>query len=156
MFRELADHVQPDGIILKNVLQNFLRALRRSACRDSQRAPVPQKYRLLRRFLEDHFDRRISLGELARRANTSRWHLCREFKRQFGVSPVEYMLRMRMQHAAHLLRDPDLNVSDISRQCGYEDVFHFSKIFRKHHGLSPRHMRDQLWPRRRRADHATS
>jgi AraC family transcriptional regulator, arabinose operon regulatory protein len=147
LFRELADHARPDAVILRNTLENFLRALQRATSSPVGRVPIPQRFRMLRRYLDEQFDRNISLLDLARRVHVSRWHLCREFKRYFGISPIEYVLRLRMQHAAHLLRDPDLNISDIARQCGYDDPFHFSKLFRKHHGLSPRHMRNQLWPR---------
>jgi AraC family transcriptional regulator, arabinose operon regulatory protein len=147
LFRELADHALPDAVILRNTLESFLRSLRRAINGPARRAPIPQKFRMLRRLIDDQFDRSISLDDLAKRIHVSRWHFCREFKKHFGTSPIEYMLRLRMQHAANLLRDPDLNISDIGRQCGYNDLFHFSKLFRKHHGLSPRHMRNQLWPR---------
>jgi AraC-like DNA-binding protein len=147
LFLELSDHARPDAIILRNSLENFLRALRRSMSRPAARAAVPQKFRALRRFIAEQFDRDVSLDELAKRVHVSRWHLCREFRKYFGVTPIEYALRLRMQHAAHLLREPELNISDIGRQCGYRDLFHFSKQFRKHHGLSPRRMRQQLWPR---------
>jgi len=144
MFRELSDHAQPDTVILKNTIQNLLRELDRALNRPAPRMPVPHRYRVLRRYIDEHFDQRLDLDGLAERTHASRWHFCREFNRYFGVSPIHYMLQLRMRHAADLLRDPDLNISEIARQCGYADIFHFSKLFRKHHGMSPRQLRNSF------------
>jgi AraC-like DNA-binding protein len=142
--RELAGREKPDPVILKNILQNWLREIRRSSAGDSFTRTIPRKYMALKRELEELFDRRPHLDTLARKLHVSRWHLCREFKRYFGLSPIDCLLRMRMQHAAHLLRERQFNVSEIARQVGYDDAFHFSKLFKKHYGVSPRKMREEM------------
>ena len=46
--------------------------------------------------------------------------------------------RQRMAHARHLLRDVGLTVADVAQRVGYDDLYHFSKLFKKHCGISPR------------------
>jgi AraC family transcriptional regulator of arabinose operon len=142
--RELAGRDRPDSVIVKNILQNWLREIQRGGAGGGQIRSIPRKYAAIKRELEAQFDRPTDLNSLARKAHVSRWHLCREFKRHFGLSPIDCLLRNRMQHAANLLREPNLNVSEIARQVGYEDAFHFSKLFKKHYGLSPRKMRQEI------------
>ncbi len=138
--RELHE-AAPDGVIVKNLLVNWLRELQRAVAGRSRAQRVPAAYRALRQFLEEHHDQPVTLASLARRLHVSRSHLSREFQRHFGVAPIHYLLRLRLQHAAHLLREQNFNVTEVARAVGYEDVFHFSKLFKKHHGLSPRAFR---------------
>ena len=68
-------------------------------------------------------------------------HLCSEFKKHFGVPVIDYVIRRRMREAAYLLHDRNLNITGIARRVGYTDIFHFSKLFKKHFGRSPREVR---------------
>lgn len=54
---------------------------------------------------------------------------------------MEYAIRRRLHHAAYLLHDVNLLVTKIGRAVGYEDLFHFSKLFKKAHGMAPRDFR---------------
>ncbi len=53
-----------------------------------------------------------------------------------------------MRHAAHLLANRNLTISEIALQVGYDDLFHFSKTFKKHFGASPRSYRDDFSKRK--------
>lgn len=143
--RELDAADVPDSVILRNTLQNWFREIKRALAGPYTSPAVPRRYADLKRILGESFERGMDLDTMAARLHVSRWHLCREFKKHFGLSPVSCLLKIRMQHAAHLIRDPNLNVSEIARSVGYDDVFHFSKLFKKHYGMSPRHMRQKIW-----------
>ncbi|GMV79832.1 MAG: hypothetical protein AMXMBFR7_10160 [Planctomycetota bacterium] len=143
--REAGSAFRPDAAILRGLLECWMREVLRSAHGPGPRSSAPPEYQELRRALAESIGVRTSLDEWARRLHVSRWHLCREFKRYFGQPPLEYVQVLRMQHAAHLLRDPHLRIGEIARACGHEDPYHFSKQFRKHFGLSPRAMRKQAW-----------
>ena len=140
LHRELSEPA-PDPVILKNLLQNWLREFRRAAAGESKTQRIPRAYRELRQFIEEQYDQPLSLAELARKLHVSRCHLSREFQRHFGVAPIQFLLQIRMQHAAHLLRERNFNVTEVARAVGYDDVFHFSKLFKKHHGVCPRALR---------------
>ena len=70
--------------------------------------------------------------------------LCRA---ETGYSPMRFVNRLRMRHAAALLRETHKSVSEISRQVGYEDAFNFSTSFKRHYGQSPREFRKGTCPR---------
>ncbi len=88
-------------------------------------------------YMEAHFSERISLTEIARHACISERHLFRLFKESNGISPYDYLLSIRMNHACELLTQGRLPIMDIAIRCGYEDSNHFSRQFQRHMGLSP-------------------
>lgn len=60
-----------------------------------------------------------------------------EFKRHFGTSPVDYVLSQRLKQATYFLRDHNLTISEVALKVGFRDPFHFSRLFKKYHGISP-------------------
>ncbi len=58
-------------------------------------------------------------------------------------SPINYLIGVRLRQARYLLLDRQLQISEIARRVGYDDLFHFSKLFKKHFGLSPRALRNR-------------
>ena len=56
-------------------------------------------------------------------------HFCSEFKRHFGESAIQHLIRLRLQHAVYLLRDENLRIGEVAEQTGYEDLYYFSKLF---------------------------
>lgn len=73
----------------------------------------------------------------ARRLGLSRSQLNRLFQNAHGTSVRDFITQCRMQHAAHLLRDSTLNVSQIAEACGYADIFYFSRHFKLWCGQGP-------------------
>ena len=73
-------------------------------------------------------------------AKTVKQRQCKRFKKEVGVSPLEYMTNLRMKSAEMLLTAMWANeytVSEIARMCGYDDALYFSRVFKKHYGCSP-------------------
>jgi transcriptional regulator GlxA family with amidase domain len=54
-----------------------------------------------------------------------------------GISPVEYITRLRVQNAMSLLKQSSMSVQEIARQCGYDDPNYFSRLIRRHTRHSP-------------------
>lgn len=107
-------------------------------------APIPRRYLDIRRYLETNFDQQITLDALAEKASCSVAHFCSEFKRYFGCSAIACVIRLRMHRAEYLLRNANLSISEIARRVGYEDIYHFSRLFKKYFGLSPRALRHRF------------
>lgn len=135
---------QPDPMIVQNLIRNWLREIRRALTEGARRI-VPPGLLAARRHVEAHWDRPLMLEVLAGIAHLSVPHFCTEFRRHFGSPPIAYQIRLRMQRAAHLLRNRNLGVTQIAEQVGYRDLYHFSKLFKKHHGASPSAMRRALY-----------
>lgn len=84
----------------------------------------------------------LTVEGIAGYLNIDRSHLYRLFKQRFGVSVQEYLLAFRLRAAAMQLKTTSNSLSEICFACGFNDYSHFSKIFSKHYGLSPRAYRD--------------
>jgi AraC-like DNA-binding protein len=64
-------------------------------------------------------------------------YLCRLFRRYDHQSPYQYLLRLKMNHAAGRLKQPDALVKQVAEETGFADQFHFSRVFTSVFGLSP-------------------
>ena len=70
--------------------------------------------------------------------------LSKIFKDITGVSPINYLIQIRLTKARQLLEKEEvLTVKEVAKAVGYEDAYHFSKSFKKHFGLSPSMVRTQ-------------
>ncbi len=87
--------------------------------------------------LETAYGERIRLDDLARSAGVSRNTLLRSFGTYYGVSPMQYLLSVRIREARRLLRDTDLNVTEVASRCGFSDGNYFCRQFAKRVGVSP-------------------
>ncbi len=82
-----------------------------------------------------------SMGELARLANMSESRYQLAFKQVYGTTVYEYLKELRMNYALLLLRDSDFTIRMIAGMVGYSNAGHFSGLFRKLYGLSPKEYR---------------
>lgn len=139
---ELTRHARPDPIIVRNLLENWLRETARAISRDKdEQDRIPPSFLAVRRYIESEYAEPIRLPDLAKRANLSVPHFCAEFKRLFGAPAIDYLIRQRMHQAGYLLKDRNLRIKEVARRVGYEDLYYFSRLFRKHYGASPRQFR---------------
>ena len=83
----------------------------------------------------------LTLEEVAQAAGLSPFHLLRVFRQAIGVTPHQYLMRMRLMHALRLLRDTRLPVIDVAYETGWADLSNFNKAFRREFGCSPRRLR---------------
>jgi len=95
-------------------------------------------------LLEHELGRAWTLAELGRRAHLSPEHLSREFKRAFGLAPMEYLARHRLERAAARLVSGDEPLAHIGQSVGYDDASYFARRFQKQFGMSPREYRKQF------------
>lgn len=101
----------------------------------------PWQVKRVAQYMHDNLAQDISLQELADIIGISRFHFCTAFKRATGVSPHEYLTRMRMEMACSLLKSTPLLIGDIALAVGYSAVASFSTAFRRHTGIAPREFR---------------
>ena len=95
--------------------------------------------RLLRalEYIAHRFMTPLTLDELAREAGISRFHFTRLFKAKLGLSPHQYVVQLRLDHAKGLLTETDLSVVQIAVACGYAHDGHFAAGFQRRFGVSP-------------------
>lgn len=91
--------------------------------------------------IQEHPDYQWDLPNMCRRVAMSKRSLCRAFKTEFGLPPVEMLRRIRMTLAASLLTATDRTVIDISNAVGYISPYSFSRLFKNCFGTSPKAFR---------------
>jgi AraC-like DNA-binding protein len=95
-------------------------------------------------FIGANLAKKLSAEDLAAQAGLSESHFNRVFRAQTGYAPMEYLRRYRVQRAKDLLANVDLAVKEIARQTGFDDAYHFSKVFHQLAGVTPTAYRDSL------------
>lgn len=101
------------------------------------RSPSGNEYvRRIRSYIDAMYMKKISIEGLAEQLHLNRRYMTRLFHAETGMSVREYLLRTRMREATECLR-AGLSVGETAERCGYEDMFLFSKLFRKTYGVSP-------------------
>jgi AraC-like DNA-binding protein len=112
------------------------------------REPAPAKARDRRRAVETalwidaNSHREINLEDAAAEAGISPFHFLRLFSSVLGVTPHQYLVRSRLRHAARLLTDHDLPITDIAYDVGFGDLSNFVRTFHRAAGVSPRRFRE--------------
>jgi len=133
---ELGQATGPDERILLNLFENWTIETKRAYERRGVHRIDPV-FVAIRDTLAADYAQSTTLAELAARAGLSVSHFCLKFKRYFGVAPIEFLIRTRLRQAASLLHDHGLKIHEVARRVGIEDVYYFSKLFKKRYGTSP-------------------
>jgi len=97
-----------------------------------------------RAFIEAHQTEDIGLIEVARAVNTSTYYFCKVFKRYAGLGLTEYIIRARIEKSKNLLLNPNLRVSEIAYDVGFQSLTHFNRVFKRILCQSPTDYRTQL------------
>jgi len=95
-------------------------------------------------FINEHQNEELSLGQVARAVNTSTFYFCKMFKKMTGINFTDYVSRVRLEKAKNLLLNPNLRVSEIAFEVGFQSLTHFNRVFKKVLGQSPTEYRAQL------------
>jgi iron complex transport system substrate-binding protein len=91
----------------------------------------------IKHYLDANFSRPINMEQLAESVNLNPSYMSTAFRKYVGRSPQQYLIDVRLERAAELLVNEGYAVGLAAAACGYPDVYHFSKIFRKRYGVSP-------------------
>jgi AraC family transcriptional regulator, arabinose operon regulatory protein len=98
------------------------------------------------RFLDRHAAEPVELPDVARRFGVGYSTLRRHFRRVMGTSLKGYVLQTRLARAKELLQGTDLRVRDVARAVGFDDPYHFARVFRRREGVTPSRFRASAWP----------
>lgn len=114
----------------------------------TQRLACVQQYKLTSsrlqaavRYIQDHLSEKITVAQLAMAACMSQSAFFQSFKESFGLSPLEYVLKARIEQAKKLMADPLISVTEVCYASGFNNLNHFSKLFKRMEGISPRQYR---------------
>lgn len=95
-------------------------------------------------FINEHQAEELSLGQVAKAVNTSTFYFCKMFKKITGINFTDYLSRIRIEKSKNLLLNPNLRVSEIAFEVGFQSLTHFNRVFKRILGQSPTDYRAQL------------
>lgn len=106
---------------------------------------------IVRRYIDAHFKENLSLDQLAALAHVNKYYLVHTFTREYGTSPINYLISRRIQESRRLLESTNHSLSQIAHMLGFSSPSYFSQVFRKQAGVSPQEYRRgfQSAPRRK-------
>jgi len=94
------------------------------------------------KYLNENYENKISLEQIAQNMYLSPVYISKIFKEETGESPINYLIKIRLEKAKEILLEENSgSIKSIANQVGYDDVYHFSKLFKKYYGLSPLYYR---------------
>jgi len=95
-------------------------------------------------FIEEHHNESLSLGQVAKAVSMSSFYFCKMFKKYTGINFTNYVSRVRIEKSKNLLLNPNLRISEIAFDVGFQSLTHFNRVFKNFMGSSPTDYRSQL------------
>lgn len=96
-------------------------------------------------YFERNYSEKISLDRIAENMYLSPFYISKIFKSETGDTPIRYLINIRLEKAKELLEnESESSIQEIAGRVGYEDAYHFSKLFKKRYGLSPSQVRNKV------------
>ena len=97
-----------------------------------------------KQYIRENQAEELSLGQVAKAVNASSFYFCKMFKKGTGMNFTEYVCRVRIESAKNLLLNPNLRISEIAYQVGFQSLTHFNRVFKKTVGEAPTEYRTKL------------
>ncbi len=122
-------------LIQQKVIKNEIKKVK--AVRSSTQIELYKRLNYAKDFIHSCYMKEISLDDLASVACMNNAYFLREFKKYFGSSPHQYIIRHRLNIAKKLMQTTSLSITEICFEVGYSDVTSFGKLFKKHFSFTP-------------------
>ena len=106
-------------------------------CRQQVRDARSERIRVAVEYIQANYDRPIRLADMARQTDWGVSQFVRQFKRNMGLTPMQYVTQMRIGHAKRLLATTDLGIRQVAELTGYNGVTYLSRMFKRMTGRSP-------------------
>lgn len=147
MLRELEAKAPGYEDICQDLLDIFVIRLMRGSDFSAKLIPstvqVSKEGAAVHRYIETHFKENVSLDDLAEVAHLNKYHMTHLFTRDYGISPIKFLLSLRIKESCYLLRMTDHPLAQIARITGFSSPSYFSQSFRKSEGISPTDYRNK-------------
>ena len=95
-------------------------------------------------YIGENYQKNITLKGLAEQFHKKPSQLSYLFYKHTNIRPIDYVIQYRIEQAAYLLREREYSVKQAALEVGYEDAFYFSRLFKKHTGISPSHLKGRF------------
>lgn len=134
----------PSEVLKKCLMGELLYLLARSGEEMPSRAEGDDNMKLIAEYINENYNTDLTLEGVAKKFFQNSAYFSRCFKKKFGTGFKEYLTNIRMAAAVELLKDSDLNITQIAYRVGYNSQNHFCKTFKSEFGMSPLQYRKVL------------
>jgi len=151
LVQELEDREVGYELSIKSHLFRILTLLLRKHVSDNhlvsgyhQRRNNLERFYPVLRYIEEHYNKELTVAQLAEQAGLSRFHFSRLFKELTDRTVIEYINAIRLHRAEYLLHNTTMTISEIALFVGFHDIYYFSRTFKKVKHFSPSELRRSL------------
>lgn len=138
-FKELCEMTDPMSmsIQLYKILGNISHLTRSNPHRTHIEKNKHGKILPVLDYIEQNYKRPVTLDDMADLICVSKSYLCRTFRGAYGITPVNYLLKTRINRAKQLLISTDMKIKLLSTECGFNDTSYFCMVFKRMEGITP-------------------
>ena len=115
----------------------LMRSIALAVPSESQVISVNRQCAAVRRYIDLHFKEALTLEQLAEEGHMNKFYLSHAFKREYGISPINYMISKRIEESKYLLAETDLSMTQIAQLLGFSSLSYFSQVFRRTQSVTP-------------------
>ena len=151
IYQELDRQAEGYAMICRNMLEILTIQLRRIT--DSAFEVIPARHptrecAMIRRYLDSHYSEPITLDTLSQLTHLNKHHPSHEFSKYYGISPISYLNRRRLEMCMELLENTDYGIAEIAGQTGFSSQSYLSQSFRRFCGITAAQYRRQAKKRK--------
>jgi len=88
-------------------------------------------------YIDTHYHEDITLNELSKQVNLSTTHINRLFKKELNLTPINYLLKVRLKNSKRLLLSGNFTITEVALRCGFNSNAYFTKMFKRVYGDTP-------------------
>ena len=133
------------GFTLQELLVRLMQTQARQLIfHDYARHLTTHRFAAVVSYIKQHLAESLTIDKLSALACMSKATFFRLFKREFGLTPVEFIIRERLGEAKRLLRHPLASVADVCLRAGFNNLSYFQSLFKKYEGVTPGAYRKQM------------
>lgn len=103
-----------------------------------------EEIKILKQYIDDNFNKKLKLQELADLVYKNKQQVSYLFYKYLNIRPIDYVINKRIEKSILLLKENKMSISKIANSIGYDDPLYFSRLFKKHIGLSPTTFKDKF------------
>lgn len=141
--REKKDTVEME--IQLSLMQIWLDIYRHAGCREDAGAFIPdrsqERIREILRFIQEHYEEKITLDQIADQVNICKSECCRFFKKYMRVTMFDYLLAYRIDQSLPLLAGSDREITEVAGRCGFANPCYYTRVFKRIKGCTPMEFR---------------
>ncbi len=143
-FNSLAQEMKHDQPYRDFVCQNLLNIIFTSILRNdafkisiATEAGMTRECSIAKKYIEDHFSENITIDTLSSLVHLNKYYFAHNFTKQFGTSPINYLIKRRIDESKHLLTSTNYSLSSISQIVGFSSPSYFSQVFKRTTNILP-------------------